>query len=550
MYTIKDLYEKLEKYNVINPILTYKGEYIFQDYRLIVYKDKTDNLFLNSIVDNQGNRYARFRDKYFFKPFTKELLDNIPNSYLFPLLCNMDREDGKGRYLTYAYEAAVHNFVVGIGVDIEKELSETTEEKKDEESIDKKEINSLRDVHSVFDEIAYNRKLYKEKRDLLLRYKRDRRNFEEVEKVAYLFAKVLNYDVKTESDIPRELAKEIMFKVSDERLDKVIKLFTDVMFNLKYLAEYIEKGPVELPIDEFKACFEPDKFYLLYMKTIIENQEGPLEEDGKCGLSFVEVAQYLHFIDTLGLKEYNPCIKFYDIKKEKIVDYYLKDLRREYEELRSKCLATRVVDYISDEQIQKMGLSYDQEAYLTLLETIGSEDDTNTIVTNWDVLPAGTKEVMDVRPGPYRNRNNGTVTKEERVNNETITFRKFIFNSTKPYKKIVGKNKFSGYQGYIYKNGLVAFEIFNDTYGRNVQNGATYIMNIRNFVELCKLTKQEIIEHIKYTGNQDVKRLYHTCKWADNLKAYLNSVEETKETSIEVHARVLQMQKKPYESNY
>ena len=49
-------------------------------------------------------------------------------------------------------------------------------------------------------------------------------------------------------------------------------------------------------------------------------------------------------------------------------------------------------------------------------------------------------------------------------------------------------------------------------------SNATYKMNIYNFAQFSKLTKQEIIEYIKNIGNEELERFYHSKNWSNNIK--------------------------------
>ena len=118
-----------------------------------------------------------------------------------------------------------------------------------------------------------------------------------------------------------------------------------------------------------------------------------------------------------------------------------------------------------------------------------------------------------------------------------------MFHETNPVLKLVGIDKFSGYEGYMYLNGLVAFEIYYTKNEPNkpktiAQSGATYLMNYKNFEELSKKTKTEIIERIKNSDDPDVRRIPHKEKWAEHLNEALNSVQISQEESMKVVALI------------
>ena len=99
--------------------------------------------------------------------------------------------------------------------------------------------------------------------------------------------------------------------------------------------------------------------------------------------------------------------------------------------------------------------------------------------------------------------------------------RDFLNNS--PYKyRLSGINKFEGYIGYIYSNGVVLFEKFyeNEKTGRIAKNSATYVMNIYNFLELSKLSRSEIIKSLKDGSITDVYRIFHS----ENMEKWTQDV--------------------------
>lgn len=102
---------------------------------------------------------------------------------------------------------------------------------------------------------------------------------------------------------------------------------------------------------------------------------------------------------------------------------------------------------------------------------------------------------------------------------EMFMKKKEFFDKTDPYYRVLGKNTFDGYIGYIYSNGMVVLEKFfeNSKIGKLAQNQAIYIMNIEEFYSLTKLSKNEII------SKKLCKRFVHKGDWQQRVLNVINS---------------------------
>lgn len=102
---------------------------------------------------------------------------------------------------------------------------------------------------------------------------------------------------------------------------------------------------------------------------------------------------------------------------------------------------------------------------------------------------------------------------------EMFMKKKEFFDKTDPYYRVLGKNTFDRYIGYIYSNGMVVLEKFfeNSNIGKLAQNQAIYIMNIEEFYSLTKLSKNEII------SKKLCKRFIHKGDWQQRVLNVINS---------------------------
>lgn len=116
---------------------------------------------------------------------------------------------------------------------------------------------------------------------------------------------------------------------------------------------------------------------------------------------------------------------------------------------------------------------------------------------NWEILPPDIKlDIKNIKSKSIIDRTRKRKDyDEERIN----TLEKY-----KPQKRFVGKNGFQGYYAFLYNQVCV---LESPIYGN-----ATYIIPIRNWEELSKLTKAKLIN----SGNL-INRIEHNKEWFNNI---------------------------------
>lgn len=155
---------------------------------------------------------------------------------------------------------------------------------------------------------------------------------------------------------------------------------------------------------------------------------------------------------------------------------------------------------------------------------------------DWEILPEGH---MDTTQERKRNKSynietiGGLNTSKKDIleaKEKLLHEKKAFFESTCPILKIKGTNKMNGYYGFVYSNGKVVFEKFYNGKHYNIPtiNEAIYVMRIDNFKELSKYSKPEIIQFINDTENPNVRRIYHSKNWKENVINTINSKETNK----------------------
>ncbi len=477
----------LDHYNIINPLITFDGDYIFGDnsFKDFEYNSAHDMLVLNSLVDEKGNnKYQSLIDRKLLFNFHAPEYAPYINKFINPLLVNMMNKEGDGRHLEFSLLATIYNImedksIFANGVD------------KSEDDFANMCLNYYKELRTKLRDVLKNK-----------------------EESPYYD------DIKFRFD-----------SFNREMTDDNLKRYIDSISKIKYICLCITdltKNGVKVSEREFRSCYDPDKFILMYCKAIIDNQPHTIRTKGQLDTSFVLISQVMTALAQCGIKNYNPSIKVYDKNSRKIVNYTFKDLTKDYKKYCAKCPDDiEKGSAIPVDDLKELGLERNHDNYEKLVRVL-SEEQQKIIETEFEILPKGTVE-RDAKQGKTTRRKNSN--KKEIDPNQVIK-RKLVFEETNYVCQMIGKDKFEGYVGFIYENGYVAFEKFYELDGTPAKPAATYIMTKDNFVEFIQKDRPEIIDYIRNTDNPDIIRKYHTENWADNLHKVLASRKPTLETMV------------------
>lgn len=136
---------------------------------------------------------------------------------------------------------------------------------------------------------------------------------------------------------------------------------------------------------------------------------------------------------------------------------------------------------------------------------------------NWELLPPDDKTFEEdiIRHLKESSKNLKDETKEEHEKRllELFMKKKNLYDSTNPLFRIMGKNTFNGYIGYVYPNGRVVLDRFYDKQNDSTlaDGNAVYAMNIEEFYELSKLSKSELIR------SKLCRRYIHKGNWTSKV---------------------------------
>ena len=185
---------------------------------------------------------------------------------------------------------------------------------------------------------------------------------------------------------------------------------------------------------------------------------------------------------------------------------------------------------ITDENIR-----VDISSILIRIENLKRISD-NSNVVEWILVPEG-KDYKRVRRAERKHEEKPFIFNYEEVQRlKNIGAKKKTFYEATPYiAKAVGLRRYRGYVAYIYANGKVILDReYNEDNPKTAVENAAYIIEARDFEELSKKEKPELIRDPK------AQRKYHT----KNFESKLNEIIEktgTKKEQEEAKQLVLRL---------
>ena len=102
----------------------------------------------------------------------------------------------------------------------------------------------------------------------------------------------------------------------------------------------------------------------------------------------------------------------------------------------------------------------------------------------------------------------------------------FLINN-EPLTIIEGKNRFTNYMGYVYRNGYVAFDYISDSVDKSYGK-AIYIIKLEDLSEYSDLSLSEL----RKNHRDKVIRVPHSGDWKETVKKIITSFQDIKEVII------------------
>lgn len=468
------------------------------------YDITKDVFYLNSKTENGKNKYEEFINEEFFKKMNLNTDDEIDKKIydeLLPFLCIKYDTRKKRRNLDFLPEYIFIKPLLLLNI-----------------KLNKKDLNG--NVNNYYKSC---------KKELLNRCDVVRR--------------VMNKDKASVNDYT--LVNEYGFELSKEKeISKkdmyLLKLLYLTMKKLKNTMQKFHDKSKDFNLSGFIECFDLEKLYLVLAKCFLDYA------NALCDIApnqpMAGISEPLSYVSNtrknLG-KDYNISIKCYDDEKDMFYDYDFQTLKKNLDEYCSHF--DFLIKEISVEEIESNGLKKAKEAqnYINKQEKLKLD----TLKASWKFMEKGSrKNVSSVKNNSDSNRSSNTHKKSDTYYAEKLEERLDVFENTNYLYKIIGMDKFDGYVGFIYADGTVLFEKFFEVTKNKITgeeekrpcklSNATYKMNIYNFAQFSKLTKQEIIEYIKNIGNEELERFYHSKNWSNNIKKRAEAYSKNRDLDI------------------
>ena len=386
--------------------------------------------------------------------------------------------------------------------------------------------NILNEKHEIKEKLT-NQELKERTLEIVSTYRKKLNDVLENKTKSKYYMEILNtYSIEA-AIIRKELRNKNINIPLDTFINRKKDQITSFLINLKKSLEDLSK-PIDL--DELEKCLDLESFYLTMAKLLVELSKLVEQETGRIHNSFCFVDKYAATIRKIRkTSRYNIRVKSYTNNKRERNNYDVDKLLKEYADMRLRHPEYEIkVVTVTLEEIKE------KKENGTLQEYLDQMSQLETLKASWDFVRKGslTKEEKE-----QRNKTNNLINKyyNKETDIQELIERKNFLDSSNYLYKLMGKNNFQGYIGYLYQNGIVLFEKFYENIEelKPALSHATYVMNLENFVEVSKKTKKEIIKHIKQ-GASDVKRIYHTTTWNDRIIKTIKKKEYNKEIINEI----------------
>lgn len=470
---------------VFNPMISYEGdfslnlpvassdddEFINGDYSL-----DNDILFLNSKVVDGKNMYEEFIKKSARRAFGVSPVADLYAKNFGAIVSTID-DNLKSRHIEFDFALFLMSLLKNQDVAFDMEFSE-------QELLDyvKEELRSRR--KKIFNVIRLGR----------------------------------------ESEFYTEVIEELNIARQRLGVNVTLEQYSEQLGIFLRDVKYLDLKNKYVDVNALKECFDYHKLALLLAKMMLDNTKLTIKLEGMVHNCWQEVLTYINIVEDSTNKHYNPVIKYYNSKSRSIETFSFKDLKKEVAKIMASPVNYQTVSVSFDEAVSE-GISYNADAASKYINDVLSERAKRELMASWEIIRKGERGELDESSKSSTTYSRPGVKKELEDFYISLMRRREIFEATDYEYKVIGSEKFAGYIGYVYKNGIVIFEKLYEDQEQQIpikRSNATYVMNINNFVELSKLTKTEIIKFIKNSANPEVLRLYHSGNWAARLHSIIN----------------------------
>ena len=219
--------------------------------------------------------------------------------------------------------------------------------------------------------------------------------------------------------------------------------------------------------------------------------------------------------------------------KDLLEEYSLSDFITMFEQYYKENMSSKLM-FDPHNNTSNMRYSDFDELFTKSAKEKQARSEIKAAVTDWEIIKNGNvdknREATKRKIVDYNKKRNKNAA-ASKSNIDILVDKWEYFDSTNYITTIEGVNRMSGYVGYIYPNGTVSFEQFWSEKDNSVPaiGKAIYVMDITNFLKLSQLSKPEIMEYIKTTKDNSVRRIYHAGDWKLRHQQEIDSRISTKE---------------------
>ena len=442
-----------------------------------------DGLVLNAKQENGENSYLKFLERYYYKPIISYIgSDSIARIYPVSIEVGLNAEEK--RIATFSLFKFVHSVFSGFS--------------KDSDSMQK--LLTITSNYTTDDLVTLLRE----------ELKLERKKHSDVK---------VNGKKSKYYDSMFELYTEFGYDGTFENfLEILINSKTKLIVGTRYFSDFFSR---KIKTDELIDCYDYDKFCLLAARQVLDYALVVESGEGAVHNSIQFVNEYLSRVEEFRKHNpsYNCSIVSNDPNTGKRKAYTIEDIQREYNLLMARHPEHHFVTLTHERVIELLKtFGYDADFIESfdisttdikeLTKVLKAVNESKSLLASWKIIPKGKREDTESFAEPII-RPSASLEENEAIRRMLIS--KNFFESSNYLFRIEGINHFEGYIGYIYPNGKAVFEKHYEDVEKGVvaRSCATYIMGIKDLVEVSKLSKTQIIKGIRSGELKGIKRPYH-----------------------------------------
>lgn len=493
-----------------NPPVGFDGEWVIGAEEAILPLNE-DYLYLNAIKDNDGNRYQRLTEEKYYKPLRRILGSNSIADQMPCRILTTEDKDGR-RCLKFSFW---HYYMANLLTLVE--MNDVLKRKDVSEGIDEQDMDAC--IEKLKSLLKEERKKYNDvsKNGIKSPYS---------EQITQVY-----HDSKNDLSFTFQ---EFMYASIDSLTQRIVAC--------KYLKEFFDRT-----IDEYELlnCFEFDKLALCLAKSCMNAMKVHEASTGEVCTSSNYLYYYFRSVEILRKinPNYDCSINIFNDETSKFEKISIDDIKEEYYEALKRhpefCVYEFTVDQVFPEGISNVEFEKlsPNEVRARVEKFVDARKKLGDLEASWEIFPKGEMDSKDKGKNETQGYKPTYQISENEKYRRSMTSHNFLESQSYLYR-MYGINEFTGYNAYVFPTGKVILEKQMEEDFR--KSSATYVMNLENFVELSKLSRQQLKEKIGNNELEGVTRIYHVQdmdswkrkimshisgeRYTDEVKSYINKL--------------------------